>query len=71
MEIEVGKMVEIVHCPLRGGGRIEIRAPIEEARWLRALFTRDANAFRTLRDMGFEVVGRADEGEVTSHGNVQ
>ena len=55
---DVGKMVLIVACPLRGGGSIEVRAPIEEAYWLRALFTRNKNPFRTLRDIGFEVVAR-------------
>ena len=56
---DVGKMVEIVHMPLRGGGSIEVRAPIEEAHWLRALFTRNAEPFRAMRDMGFEVVEHA------------
>ena len=53
---DVGKMVVIVHCPLSSGGTIEVRCPIEEAGWLTAIFTRDANPFRTLRDIGFEVV---------------
>jgi hypothetical protein len=53
---DVGKMVTIVSMPLRVGGRIEIRCPIEEAGWLTAIFTRDVNPFRTLRDLGFEVV---------------
>lgn len=53
---DVGKMVTIVHYPLLNGGTIEVRCPIEEARWLTAIFTRDANPFRTLRDLGFEVV---------------
>ena len=53
---DVGKMVTIVHCPLSSGGTIEVRCPIEEAGWLTAVFIRDANPFRTLRDIGFEVV---------------
>lgn len=53
---DLGKMVEIVSFPLRGGGHIEVRAPIEEANWLRAVFTRNDNPFRVLRDLGFEMV---------------
>jgi hypothetical protein len=53
---DVGKMVVIVSFPLTHGGQIEIRAPAEEAYWLRAIFTRDANPFRVLRDIGFEMV---------------
>jgi hypothetical protein len=46
----------IVSCRLRGGGSVEVRAPIEERRWLHALFTRNANPFRELRSLGFEMV---------------
>jgi hypothetical protein len=58
---DVGKMVVVVSLPLRGGGSIEVRAPRLEADWLRAIFTRDANPFRTLRDIGFEVVPGTNE----------
>ena len=50
-----GRMVEIVHVRLLGGGSIEVRAPIEEAGWLRPLFARNAQPFRVLRDLGYEV----------------
>ena len=55
---DVGKMVEIVSVRLLSGAHLEVRAPAEEARWLRALFARNANPFRALRDMGYEVVDR-------------
>ena len=55
-------MVDVVIIQLRGGGRIEIRAPLIERRWLEALFLRNASPFRALRDMGYvvESVSRID-----------
>jgi hypothetical protein len=52
---DVNKMVEIVSVHLRNGVHIEVRAPMSEAAWLRALFTRNAEPFKALRDMGYEV----------------
>ncbi len=48
-------MVDVVTIPLRSGGRIEVRAPLIERRWLEALFLRNTNPFRALRDMGYVV----------------
>lgn len=53
---EETQMVVIVSCALRNGGSIEVRAPRIEARWLRALFTRNADPFAALRAMGFVMV---------------
>ena len=53
-ENDMDNMVTIVSCRLRGGAHIEIRVPAEDETWLRAIFTRDANPFRVLRDVGFE-----------------
>jgi hypothetical protein len=36
------------------GGRLEIRASAKDMMWLRPLFTRCANQFLVLRDMGYE-----------------
>lgn len=62
---DIGKMVDIVSCKFSNGARLEVRAPIEEARWLRALFTRNDNPFKVLRDMGYDVVSEASRASET------
>lgn len=48
-------MVLVVRVGLRRGGAIEVRAPRLDARWIRALFTRNAKPFEALKAMGYEV----------------
>jgi hypothetical protein len=43
-----------------GSIRIEVRAEPNEMAWLRPLFTRCRDPFKTLRDMGYEPVEKKD-----------
>ncbi len=56
-----GEMVLIVSVKFRNGGSLEVRAPRLEATWLRALFARNADPFRALRDMGYEMSPHVDK----------
>ena len=56
---EETQMVTIVSCALRSGGRIEVRAPRLEARWLGALFARNPAPFAALRAMGYTALDAA------------
>ena len=38
------------------GLRIEVKAPAEEAEWVRLLFERHPTPFRVLRDIGYEPI---------------